>query len=190
MALPLIGILALQGDYEAHQKAFGALDATTRLVRLPGELEQINALVLPGGESTTLLKLLDSSGLTQPLQERLDKGLPTFSTCAGLILLSKKVEPEQFSFGLLDVTVARNAWGRQVASFETDETVTGLDKKPLRMVFIRAPRLIEVGPAARVLATTQGEPVLISQGPHLGMSFHPEITPDTRLQALFLKNLS
>ncbi len=186
---PTVGILALQGDYEAHEKVFAALGAETRLVRKPAALEGLDALVLPGGESSAMLKLLDTGGMKEPLGAALKNGLPTFSTCAGVILLAKHVGPDQFSYGLLDVDVARNAWGRQVASFEVDAPVTGLDGDPLRLVFIRAPKLTRTGQGVEVLATVNGEPVLVRQGHHLAMAFHPEITGDDRLQAMFLEGL-
>lgn len=185
----LIGVLALQGDFEAHEKVFQNLGADTRRVRLPLDLEGLDALVLPGGESSTMLKLLDFSNLKEPLAKFLQAGLPTFSTCAGVILLAQKVEPDQFSFGSLPVSVSRNAWGRQIASFEVDEAVKGLPGEAMRMVFIRAPKITEVGEGVEVLASVKGEPVLVKMGKHFAMSFHPEIGSDFRLQSLFLESL-
>lgn len=188
---PLLGVLALQGAYRAHAEVFESLGASVREVRVPGDLTGLDALVLPGGESTTMSRLLATSGLTEPLAEALGSGLATFSTCAGLILLARGVldgRADQHHFGVLDVVVRRNAYGRQVDSFETDLDVEGLDE-PFHTVFIRAPQIVEPGSRVEVLASHDGHAVLIRQGSHLAMSFHPELAGDHRLHAVFLKEV-
>ena len=185
---PVIGVLALQGAFRAHSEAFEALGAVVREVRTAPDLHGLDGIALPGGESTTMSKLLDSSGLRQPLSEALDGGLPVFATCAGLILLAGAVldgRPDQTSFACLDVTVRRNAYGRQVDSFETDLRIEGLDT-PFHAVFIRAPVIVEHGVGVQVLARHDGHPVLVRQGATMAMSFHPELAGDHRLHARFL----
>ncbi len=186
-----VGLLALQGAVEPHASALAELGATPVPVRTPAQLADVDALVVPGGESTTMSKLLDSSGLSDPLRERLDHGLPTFGTCAGMIVLARSVLdglPEQRSYDAIDLTVRRNAFGRQVDSFEADLDVSGLDE-PFHAVFIRAPFVEEVGDAVEVLARVDGHPVLCRQGPVLVSAFHPELTADRRLHQLFLSLL-
>lgn len=188
---PTLGVLALQGAFRAHADAFVALGATVREVRTAADLDGVDALVLPGGESTTMSRLLDTAELRGPLAERLEGGLPTFATCAGLILLARTVldgRPDQVSFGTIDVTVRRNAYGRQVDSFETDLTVTGLDG-PFHAVFIRAPVIIDHGVGVEVLAEHDGQPVLVRQGRTMAMSFHPELAGDRRLHQRFLQEV-
>jgi pyridoxal 5'-phosphate synthase pdxT subunit len=197
------GVLALQGAFAAHARVLAELGARTREVRLPHDLDGIDALVMPGGESTTMAKLLDSSGLREPLAERLAGGLPTFGTCAGMIMLARRVldgRPDQWSFGLVDIAVRRNGYGRQVDSFEADLAVAGLDgadgagnasaagapTRPFHAVFIRAPKVVDVGPAAEVLASHDGVPVLVRQDAVLVASFHPELSGDGRLHRHFL----
>jgi pyridoxal 5'-phosphate synthase pdxT subunit len=168
----LIGVLALQGDFQAHERALGLLGLDARPVRRTEDLDGLDGLVLPGGESTTQLKLLDRHGLARSLCGFVAGGAPVLATCAGLVLAARRVErPEQPSFAFLDVTVARNAWGRQLDSFEAlaDDGVTEL-------VFIRAPRIVAVGPEVEVLTTLAGEPVMVRQGNVTGASFHPELT--------------
>lgn len=187
-----VGLLALQGAVAPHAEALGALGAATVAVRTPEHLADVDALVVPGGESTTMSKLLASSGLEQPLAERLAAGLPTFGTCAGMIVLARQVldgRPDQRSFGAIDVSVRRNAFGRQVDSFEADLRVEGLDD-PFHAVFIRAPFVEEVGADVEVLARVDGHPVLCRQGPVLVSAFHPELTSDRRLHRLFLTMLA
>ena len=188
---PLVGVLALQGAFRAHAEHVASLGADVREVRTPSDLVGLDALVLPGGESTTMSRLLDTSGLRTPLQERLTEGLPAFATCAGLILLATTVldgRPDQQSFAVLDVAVRRNAYGRQVDSFETDLTVEGLDT-PFHAVFIRAPAIVDHGPAVEVLAAHADRPVLVRQGAIMAMSFHPELAGDRRLHARFLQEV-
>ena len=200
----LIGVLALQGDVGEHRFALAELGAASRPVRLPGDLAGIDGLILPGGESTTMSMLLDSSGLREPLHKELDAGLPAFGTCAGLILLSTTIvdgRSDQAGFGVMDLTVRRNAYGRQRQSFECDLRVDAVAGGPVHAVFIRAPLVEAVGPGVEVLATLAGPdptlgpvggvrpmptPVLVRQGHTLAASFHPELTDDRRLHQLFL----
>ena len=183
-----VGLLALQGAIGPHAEAFRALGATPVEVRTPSQLDDVDALVIPGGESTTMSKLLDTSGLADPLRARLAAGMPTFGTCAGMIVLARTVldgRADQRSYDAIDVTVRRNAFGRQVDSFEADLTVGGLDA-PFHAVFIRAPFVEEVGEGVDVLATVGGHPVLCRSGNVLVSAFHPELTGDRRLHELFL----
>ena len=188
---PKLGVLALQGAFRAHAERLRALGVPVREVRTPLELKMVDALVMPGGESTTMSNLLRTSGLVEPLGERLRSGMPTFGTCAGMILLASEVldgRDDQHHFGVLDVTVRRNGWGRQIASFEADLDVAGLDAR-FHGVFIRAPRIEAVGPAVEVLASHAGEPVLVRHGAVLAATFHPELTADPRLHGMFLETV-
>jgi 5'-phosphate synthase pdxT subunit len=189
-----VGVLALQGAFRAHADRLRALGVPVREVRTPIELRMVDALVMPGGESTTMSNLLVSSGLLEPLAVRIDGGMPVFGTCAGMILLATDVldgRDDQRHFNALDITVRRNGWGRQIASFETDLDVDGLDGAgldgPFHGVFIRAPRIEAVGPGVDVLARYHDEPVLVRHGAILAASFHPELTPDSRLHGMFLQ---
>ena len=192
-----VGVLGLQGAIGAHRRALDRLGATATVVRRPDELADVDALVLPGGESTTVAKLLDSGGLREPLAERLAAGLPVLGTCAGMILLARDVidgRADQRGLGVVDVTVRRNAFGRQVDSFEADLDVAwpspaAADEAPLHAVFIRAPVVEAAGPAVQVLATVAGRPVLARQGSAVVASFHPELTDDLRVHRLFLSAL-
>ena len=187
-----VGVLALQGAFDAHVRALRSLDADVGLVRVPADLDGLAGLVLPGGESTTMSKLLESSGLFDALASRLAAGLAVFGTCAGMILLAAHVldgRADQRCFGAIDVTVRRNAYGRQVDSFEADLDVVGLDA-PFHAVFIRAPRIEACGTGVEVLASLAGEPVLVRGGAVTVASFHPELTGDARLHAQFLSTLS
>lgn len=186
-----IGLLALQGAIGPHRDALDALGVATIDVRTPDQLADADALVVPGGESTTMSKLLDTSGLAGPLRERLAAGMPAFGTCAGMIVLARTVldgRPDQNSYGAIDIAVRRNAFGRQVDSFEADLDVIGLDA-PFHAVFIRAPFVEEVGDGVEVLASVGGHPVLCRQGRVVVSAFHPELTPDLRLHAQFLATL-
>jgi len=190
--LARIGVLALQGDVREHIAALSRCGADAMPVRLPDDLARADALVLPGGESTTMGRLLRVFGLEAPLRERLAAGMPTMSTCAGLILLSRHVldgRPDQLTLGALDLTVRRNGYGRQVESFEADVDIEPLGVAPFRAVFIRAPRIESSGPDVQVLASFDGNPVAVSQGHHLGLGFHPEMTGDVRLHQLFLRRV-
>ncbi len=183
-----VGLLALQGAVGPHADVLRALGATPVEVRTPGQLDDVDALVIPGGESTTMSKLLDTSGLTEPLGRRLADGMATFGTCAGMIVLARDVldgRADQRSFGAIDIAVRRNAFGRQVDSFEADLAVDGLDEA-FHAVFIRAPFVEEVGGSVEVLASVDGHPVLCRQGRILTSAFHPELTGDRRLHELFL----
>ncbi|MGB0065274.1 MAG: pyridoxal 5'-phosphate synthase glutaminase subunit PdxT [Terracidiphilus sp.] len=181
-----IGVLALQGDYEAHARAFKNAGARTVLVRKPEELAGLDGLVLPGGESTTMLKFLEQKGFFERLGEFI-AATPCFATCAGCILVAREVlHPKQRSLGLLDATVERNAYGRQIDS-SILTLPTALPGGPLEMVFIRAPRIARVGPGVKVLAQRDGSPTLVRQGILLAATFHPEMSSDARVQQLFLE---
>ncbi len=183
-------MLALQGAFREHREVLDALGCEAIEVRLPEQLASVDALFLPGGESTTIGKLLDSSGLRLPLRARIADGLPTFATCAGLIVLASEVldgRPDQEPLALLDVSVRRNGYGRQVASFEAPLQVEGLAGAPFPGVFIRAPLIERAGPGVDVLAGHDGAPVLIRQGRIWAASFHPELSGDLRLHQRFLQ---
>jgi len=176
----LIGVLALQGGYEAHEHTLASIGLRARRVRVPADLEGLEGLVLPGGESSTMLKLIGWNGLWEPLDAAVKRGLPMLATCAGLILAARGVsQPAQASFGWLDVDVARNAWGRQNESFEADD-----DAGRMRCVFIRAPRITRVGKAVEVLATLAGEPIAVRSGAVIGASFHPELAHEPALHRM------
>ena len=183
-----IGILALQGDFAEHRAALSALGADTRLVKLPDELQAIDGLIIPGGESTTMALLLDRYGLREPLRARLAGGLPSWGTCAGMVLLARRLtEPRPRPLGIVDMVVSRNAFGRQVDSFETELSVAGIGEPALHAVFIRAPVVQATGAAVQVLARLpDGRAVAVQQGPHLATAFHPELTADRRLHRHFL----
>jgi pyridoxal 5'-phosphate synthase pdxT subunit len=184
-----IGVLALQGDYEAHARAFVVLGARTVLVRKPEELAGLDGLVLPGGESTTMLKFLDQKGFFEKLAGFV-ADTPCFATCAGCILLAREVlHPTQRSLGVLDATVERNAYGRQIDSTILTEE-TALPGGPLEMVFIRSPRITRIGKEVEVLAKRDEFPTLVRQGHLLVATFHPEMTTDTRVQQTFLEMIA
>lgn len=186
MAGKTVGVLALQGDYERHMRALEAAGAHAVEVRTAAEMAAADALVLPGGESTTMLKLLHREGLFEPLKA-FGESKPIFGTCAGAILLATHVtSPEQESLGLMDIGVQRNAYGRQL-----DSRVVSLPSElgDLEAVFIRAPIIRSVGPGVKVLATYNNDPVLAEQGRHLVATFHPELTSDSRVHAYFLSKL-
>ncbi len=187
----MIGVLALQGAFHSHQALLDGLGRPTLQVRTPADLERVDALVMPGGESTTMSRLLATSELFEPLAARLVDGLPAFGTCAGMILLASEVldgRPDQRSFGVIDISVRRNGYGRQLDSFETDLDVPGLGIGAARFhgVFIRAPKVTRVGPDVEILAEHAGVPVLLRHGPITVASFHPELANDPRLHAQFL----
>jgi len=186
-----VGVLSLQGASQRHAEALAALGAHPVEIRAPQDLAGVEGLVLPGGESTTMSKLLVLSGLFGPIAERLAGGMPALGTCAGLILLSSQVldgRPDQRTFGILDVDVRRNAFGRQVDSFETNLEVAGVGGGRFPAVFIRAPVIERVGGAVEVLASVAGRPVLCRQGPVMAAAFHPELSGDLRLHQCFLAN--
>jgi pyridoxal 5'-phosphate synthase pdxT subunit len=196
---PLVGVLALQGDVLEHLRMLGAAGARTREVKRPADLEGLDGLLIPGGESTTIGKLAGLYGLLEPLRERLRDGLPAFGTCAGAIVLGSSTmrfdgRPiEQPLLGAIDITTRRNAFGRQIASFEADLDVAGVDGGPMHAVFIRAPWIEEHGPGVEVLAaaaTPLGDKVVVArEGDVLVSAFHPELTEDGRLHELFVSTL-
>jgi len=176
----LVGILALQGDFEAHAKLVSSLGADPREVRTPAGLEGIDALIIPGGESTVMTLGIEREGLAGPLRALVDRGTPVLGTCAGMIILDRE------HLGVLDVRTQRNAFGRQVRSFEADIEVQGVDGGPMHAVFIRAPWVTEHGPEVEILGRVEGHPVAIRQGNVLAVSFHPELAGDARLHELLL----
>jgi pyridoxal 5'-phosphate synthase pdxT subunit len=183
-----IGVLGLQGDVREHSRALEAAGATPVVVKRPDELAEVDALIVPGGESTTIGKLIDRFGLLHPIVERARSGMPIYGTCAGMILLARDIAGEHRAphrFGLMDITVRRNSYGRQVESFETDIEVAGL-AEPFRAVFIRAPSVEAATEDVEILATYEGLPVMVGQGPHMASSFHPEMTGDRRIHELFV----
>jgi len=186
MSAMAIGVLAIQGDFDAHRRRLEQLGASVVLVKKPEQLDSIDALVIPGGESTTFLKFLEKGGFLQKLREFV-RTKPAFGTCAGAILLASEVEdPPQTSLGALDISIRRNAYGRQIDSF-IGEGETPLPGGPLEMVFIRAPKIERVGPNVEVLAREKNDPVLVRQGKIMAATFHPELSEDTRVHAEFLK---
>lgn len=187
-----VGILALQGAVGLHAEALASLGATPVAVRAPDQLAHVDALIIPGGESTTMSMLLGSSDLFEPVAERLADGLPAFGTCAGMIVLAADVadgRADQRCFGAIDIGVRRNAFGRQVDSFEADLAVGGLEEAPFHAVFIRAPVVERVGRGVDVLASIDGRAVLCRQGGVFVSAFHPELTADLRLHRLFLEEV-
>jgi pyridoxal 5'-phosphate synthase pdxT subunit len=183
-----VGVLALQGDVREHVEAVTSIGAEPVLVRLPEDLEGIDALVIPGGESTTIGLLADRFGLVEPLRALVAGGLPTLGTCAGMIFLASGTteDRDQVQLGVLDVVVRRNAFGRQDASFEADIDVDGIDG-PVRAVFIRAPWIEKLGGSVEVLAEVDGHPVMVRQGTILATSFHPELTGDGRVHEMLTR---
>ena len=186
---PLVGVLALQGAFREHVRALEACGARTRLVRLPHDLDDLDGLVIPGGESTTMTMLMERMGLLEAVDRAVRRGLPTLGTCAGMIVLARRVSDGragQAVLGALDIGVRRNGYGRQVDSFEADLEVSGLDGGPFPGVFIRAPLIEDVG-AAEVLAEHEGRPVAVRQGRVMALAFHPELSGDLRLHREFLR---
>ena len=182
-----VGVLALQGAFREHVAAVTRLGATAREVRQLKDIDGIDALIIPGGESTTMGKLLNEWNMLEPLRQRILDGMPVYGSCAGLILLCRTIEnSDQPRLGVLDATVRRNAFGRQVDSFETELSMPEVGPDPVPAVFIRAPVLISVGPEVRVLAEVKGQAVAVRQNNILATSFHPELTPDTRMHSYFL----
>ena len=177
---PVVGVLALQGDFEAHARLLRSLGAEPREVRVPSELQGLDGLIVPGGESTVMELGIEREGLADPLRDLHTRGTPILGTCAGLIMLDRD------HLGLMDLRAERNAFGRQVRSFEADLDVAGVAGGPVRAVFIRAPWVAERGEEVEVLAEVDGHPVAVRQGNRLAISFHPELSGETRLHALFL----
>ena len=195
MQAPRIGVLALQGAFESHRQRLAELGAPAQQVRTPADLASVDALVMPGGESTTMSKLLVTSGLFDPIATRIADGMAVFGTCAGMILLSTELldgRPDQVSFGAIDITVRRNGYGRQLDSFETELVVPvlGRDAPPFHGVFIRAPKVVRVGADVDVLAEHDGVPVILRHAAITVASFHPELAGDHRLHAEFLNSLT
>jgi 5'-phosphate synthase pdxT subunit len=181
---PLVGVLALQGGFEAHERALCRVGAAVRQVRVPGDLEGLDGLVIPGGESTTMTLGIEREGLAQPLRDLLvARCTPVLGSCAGLIMLDRE------HLGVMDIRAARNAFGRQIRSFEADLEVRGVEGGPLRGVFIRAPWIAEHGPAVEIIAELEGHPVAARQGQMLAVAFHSELTGDDRLHSLFLEDV-
>jgi 5'-phosphate synthase pdxT subunit len=179
-------VLALQGDFREHAAMFAEAGATPILVRTPDELATVDCLAIPGGESTTISKLARRFELVEPIWERVANGMPVFGTCAGMIVMATEVEGGEPLLGVMDIGVTRNAYGRQVDSFETDVEVTGIG--PVRAVFIRAPQVARIGASVEVLAEYAGVPVLVRQGNLLAAAFHPEIAGDPRLHRAVLES--
>ncbi len=191
MAPSSLGVLALQGDVAEHVRAIEAAGAVPVPVRRISELDAVDGLIIPGGESTTIWKLLAIFELAQPVRERIRNGMPVFGSCAGMILLADNLverASDQEPLGGIDMTVRRNAFGRQVDSFESDLHLAGVDGPPFRAVFIRAPWVEKVGPDVEILATepSTGKIVAVRQGQALATAFHPELTPDNRVHKIFL----
>ena len=178
---PLVGVLALQGDFEAHARMLRELGAEPREARVPADLERLDGLVIPGGESTTMTLGIAREGLADPLREFVRSGRPVLGTCAGMIMLDRE------HLGLADYTCRRNAFGRQIRSFEADLRIPGIDGPPVRAVFIRAPWIADAGEAVEILASVDGHPVAARQDNMLVISFHPEIAGERRVHELFLR---
>jgi pyridoxal 5'-phosphate synthase pdxT subunit len=183
VSAPLVGVLALQGDFEAHSRMLSDLGAEVREVRVPADLDGLDGLVIPGGESTTMTLGIEREGLAEPLRELVRSGMPVLGTCAGMIMLDRE------HLGLADYTCRRNAFGRQIHSFEADLEIPGIDGEPVRAVFIRAPWIDEHGDAVEVLAEVDGHVVAARQDNMLVISFHPEIAGERRLHELFLRGV-
>jgi 5'-phosphate synthase pdxT subunit len=185
--VPLIGVLALQGGFEAHGRMLrklGPAPPTVREVRVPRDLDGLDGLVIPGGESTTMTLGIEREGLAEPLRELVGTGVPVLGSCAGLIMLDRD------HLGLMDIRAQRNAFGRQLNSFEADLELPGIAGAPLRAVFIRAPWIAEHGPDVEILAAVEGHPVAARQGKMLAVAFHAELTDDDRLHRLFLDSVA
>ncbi|MGA7673398.1 MAG: pyridoxal 5'-phosphate synthase glutaminase subunit PdxT [Nitrolancea sp.] len=191
VTMPVIGVLALQGAFIEHVHKLQRIGADAREIRLPDQLKQVDGLIIPGGESTTIGKLIDRFELREPIHELASAGKPVWGTCAGMILLAREVDKEtrarsQPLLGLMDLSVTRNAFGSQLDSFETDLSIPAVDSQPVHAVFIRAPVISSVGPSVEVLSSLEdGRVVAVRQGNLIATSFHPELTPDDRLHSWF-----
>src|SRR5919204_4352701 len=181
--VPLVGVLALQGDFEAHAKMLRELGAEAREVRVPADLDGLDGLVMPGGESTTMTLGIAREGLGDPLRDFVRSGKPVLGTCAGMIMLDRE------HLGLMDTLCRRNAFGRQIRSFEEDLDIPGIDGPPVRAVFIRAPWIADAGERVEILASVDGHPVAARQDNMLVISFHPEIAGEDRVHELFLRDV-
>jgi 5'-phosphate synthase pdxT subunit len=192
-----VGVLALQGDFREHLNALAHCGVQGLEVRTPQELERVDALIIPGGESTTIVSLAKTFEVFRPIKKRIDSGMPTYGSCAGMIMLADRIvaaKDGQETFGGIDITVRRNAFGRQVDSFETDIAAPEISKNPIRAIFIRAPWVEDVGKQVQVLASYQGtdnssHPVAVRQGHLLATAFHPEITEDYSVHKYFLEKV-
>ena len=187
----VVGVLALQGAYQSHKQVLNDLDVSSLEVRTPKDLAQVDALIMPGGESTTMSQLLESSDLYEPIKKLIHEGMPVFGTCAGMILLAEKIidgRDDQISFGAIDIEVQRNAYGRQVDSFEADVEVEGLTPA-FHAVFIRAPKILKAGKDIEVLASFGSDVILARQKNVLVASFHPELSQDGRIHEIFVKEI-
>ena len=178
-----VGVLALQGDFEAHAKVLRGLGAEVREVRVPADLEGLDGLVIPGGESTTMTLGIEREGLAEPLRALAGAGTPILGTCAGLIMLDRD------HLGVMDIAAERNAFGRQVRSFEADVDIEGIDGGPLRAIFIRAPQIADAGPDVEILASIDGRGIAAREGEHTVVAFHPELSGDTRVHEAFLQRV-
>jgi len=187
---PIIGILAVQGDYAEHRRVLDELEIEPRLVKHAGELEGLAGLILPGGESTTMLKFVVGESLMEPLRQFHEEGGALFGTCAGAILLAKETRsPKQESLGLMDISIERNGYGRQLESHIAREACPALGEPPVEMVFIRAPVVHRVGPGVEVLAYHRQDPVLVRQGRIMASTFHPELSTDPRVHSFFVQQV-
>ena len=184
-----IGVLGMQGDIEEHLAMLGKMGIGTFRVKSVKTLDMANGLIIPGGESTTMLRLLKLTGLFGELKKKIQKGFPVYGTCAGMILLSKKIisHSDQDSLNVLDISVARNGYGRQVESFEAELSIDSIGEKPFKAIFIRAPLIVRVGKGVETLVTYEGVPVMVRSGNILASSFHPELSNDSRIHELFLR---
>ncbi len=186
-----VGVLALQGDFAEHLATLARLDVEATEVRKVGDLAQVDALIIPGGESTTIGKLMARYGLDEAIRARAAQGMPIYGTCAGMILLAKHIEgSDQPRLGLMDITVRRNAFGRQIESFEADILFRPTPDRPIRGVFIRAPIVSQIGDGVDMLSELEGKIVAVQQGKLLATAFHPELTDDTRVHQYFLSLIS
>lgn len=187
--MPKIGVLAIQGDFLEHQRSLGSLGCDSPEIRLPDQLDDIDGLIIPGGESTTIVQLIDIYNFREPLVEKVKSGLPVWGSCAGMIVLANQLadkRPEPLH--LMNIEVSRNAFGRQIDSFEEDLDINDIDGSPFRAVFIRAPLVTKIGKDVEVMATLMdGKIVAVRQGNILATAFHPELTNDSRVHELFVK---
>ncbi|MAU64422.1 MAG: pyridoxal 5'-phosphate synthase glutaminase subunit PdxT [Dehalococcoidia bacterium] len=191
VSLPKIGVLAIQGDYQEHKNMLEDVGAVTKEIRLPNELEDIDGLIIPGGESTTIIQLIDIYEMRNPIIERVNSGMAIWGTCAGMISIAKTLKDKRPDpLHLMDIEVSRNAFGRQIDSFETYLDIKNIEGPPVRGIFIRAPVVTNIGKGVEILSEIEsGKPVMVLQDKMLATSFHPELTDDTRIHEFF-KNLS
>ncbi len=189
--MPKIGVLAIQGDYQEHKNMLEGVGAVTKEIRLPNELEDIDGLIIPGGESTTIIQLIDIYEMRNPIIERVNSGMAIWGTCAGMISIAKTLKDKRPDpLHLMDIEVSRNAFGRQIDSFETYLDIKNIEGPPVRGIFIRAPVVTNIGKGVEILSEIEsGKPVMVLQDKMLATSFHPELTDDTRIHEFF-KNLS